>query len=177
MRYFPLFLLLAFVGFSLPACAQKTTPQKVSSKKISKKVATKQAAAPAKTEVGPVLTFERTPCFGTCPSYLMQVFADGRVAYEGRRAVPIMGKKDLKLPVAAVAEMLRQTKEAGFDQFQDQYTKNVSDLPSVVVGVRQPNGQLKIVVVEYGAPDNVQALITSLGNQFDALAQLGGVDK
>ena len=177
MRYFTTLLLLLTLGYTLPACAQKATMPKVKVKKSSKKPAATQAPVKAKTEAGPVLTFERTPCYGTCPSYLMQVYADGRVAYEGRRAVPIIGKKDLKLPAATVADMLRQAQEAHFDQFQDRYARNTSDLPSTIIAVRQPNGQLKTVVVEEGEPDNVKTLVTALAKQFDALAQLGGIDK
>ena len=119
-----------------------------------------------------MLTFERTPCFGTCPGYVMRVYADGRVAYEGSRAVPIMGKKDLRLPAATVADLLRTAQEAHFDQFQERYSRGATDLPSTVVAVRQPNGQLKTVTMEDGAPENVQQLFTYFGNQFDALAEL-----
>ncbi len=186
MRYFTLLLYLFAFSFSLPACAQKTAPttQKVKTKKISKKLSKKEAAEQArlkdlkaKQEAGPVLTFERTPCFGTCPGYVMQVYADGRVAYEGRRAVPMMGQKELRLPVAAVNEMLRTAKEANFDQFKDRYSQYTSDLPSTIVAIRQPNGQLKTVVVEEGEPANVKMFFTYLANQFDRLAQLGGVEK
>ena len=67
MRYAPLLLLLSFFSFSLPACAQKTTTPKTKTKIASQKA----AAVPAGTKAGPVLTFERTPCFGTCPGYSM----------------------------------------------------------------------------------------------------------
>ena len=180
MRYITVLLLLFALGFVLPACAQKTTTHKVKVKKLSKKEAAREAsrqAQQAKSETGPVLTFERTPCFGTCPGYSMQVYADGRVAYEGRRAVPIMGKQDLRLPAATVADMLRTAREAHFDQFKDRYARNTSDLPSTVIAVRQPNGQLKTVVVEEGEPDNVKLFVTYLATQFDKLAQLGGVEK
>jgi hypothetical protein len=182
MRYFTVLLLLFAFGCSLPACAQKATAptQKAKTKKVSKKAAAQEArskAMQAKQEPGPVLTFERTPCFGTCPGYVMQVYAEGRVAYEGRRAVPIMGPKELKLPASAVADMLRNAKEARFEQFQERYSRGASDLPSTIVGIRQPNGQLKIVTVEEGAPDNVQMFVTYLANQFDALAELHGASR
>ncbi|WP_046245136.1 DUF6438 domain-containing protein [Hymenobacter terrenus] len=170
MRYFTALLLLFALGLTFPACAQKTTPQQTKTKKSPKKTATPQGDT--KTEVGPVLTFERTPCFGTCPAYTMKVFADGRVAYEGRHAVPVMGQKELKLPATTVADMLRQTQEAHFDQFQDRYSHGATDLPSTVVGVRQANGQLKTVVVEDGAPDELVVLISYLRNQFDPLVGL-----
>jgi len=183
MRPFTVLLLLLSFSFSLlPACAQKTIPstQKVKTKKLSKKTAAQEAQAKAikaKQELGPVLTFERTACFGLCPAYSMQVYADGRVTYEGRRAVPLMGQQELKLPAATVAEMLRNAKEAKFEQFQERYSQNTSDLPSTVVGIRQANGQLKTVTVEEGAPANVNMFFTYLSTRFDQLAQLGGVDK
>lgn len=181
MRYFTAFLLLFAFSFALPACAQKTTTTKVKTKKVSKKAArtaAAQAPAPAATGTEPVLTFARTPCFGTCPAYTMEVFADGRVLYEGRHAVPLMGKKELRLPAAAVADMLRNAKEADFASFNARYSNGATDLPSTVLGVRQPDGKLKTVTVEMAAPENVQLLFLVIGPQFDKLAQLpGAADK
>lgn len=178
MRHFTLLLLLLVFSCSLPACAQNatTSTQKVKIKKPSRKAAAREAQAKAvkeKQENGPVLTFERTPCFGICPAYSVQVFADGRVAYEGRRAVPMLGKQELKLPAAAVADMLHTAKEYKFEAFNDRYSRGTTDLPTTVIAVRQPNGQLKTVTVEEGAPQNVQAFFTYLSGQFDKLAQVG----
>ena len=173
MRYFAAFLLLFAFAFALPACAQnKTTTHKVKIKKAPKKAVAAKAPTKPLAEPDPVLTFERTPCFGTCPAYTMQVFADGRVAYEGRRGVPMLGTKELKLPASAVADLLRQAKEARFEQFQDRYSMNTTDLPSTIIAVRQPNGKLKTVVMEEGAPENVRQLFTYISNQLDTLAKL-----
>jgi hypothetical protein len=177
MRYFTVLLLLfACTCALLPAaCAQKATPQKVTTKKPRKKAAAKAAqpqAPRATADLTPVLVFERTPCFGNCPAYSMRVFADGRVAYEGRGDVPTMGAKELKLAPAALADMLRRAQEAHFEQFQARYSQNTSDLPGTVVSVKQADGQLKTVVVEEGAPENVRAFFAYLSNEFDQLAGL-----
>ena len=174
MRYFTVLLLLFAFGFTLPACAQQagSSAKKTVKAKKSGKKALSPASSPAETVAGPVITFERTPCFGKCPAYSMQVFADGRVLYEGRRDVPMLGQKELKVSTATVADMLRRAKEAHFDQFQTRYSQNTTDLPNTIVSVRQPNGQLKTVSVEEGAPDNVRELFTYFSNHFDALAQL-----
>lgn len=177
MRYIPLLLLLSFFSFMLPACAQKATVQKAKTKKVSKKTVATSAKKPAPTEAGPVITFERTPCFGTCPSFKMQVYADGRVEYEGRRFVPTEGKQELKLPAATVADLLRQAKESNFDSFEGRYSRGTTDLPSVIIGVKQPDGKVKTVSLEEGAPENVRDLFTYFSNQLDALAQLKGEDK
>lgn len=157
------FSALCFIGsLAVPACAQKTHPQKAAATN----------AATDRKELGPAITFERTPCFGTCPGYTMKVYANGRVEYEGRRAVPMMGQRELQLPPATVAAMLRQAQEAHFDQFKDRYASGATDLPSTIVAIRQPNGELKTVSAESNAPAEVQQLFTYLGNQFDALAKL-----
>ena len=176
MRYIPLLLLLSFLGFTLPSCAQKTTARKTVAKKSGKKAVAKPTPKAA-AETGPVITFERTSCFGTCPSYVMQVYADGRVAYDGRRFVPIEGKKDLLLPSTTVADLLQQAQRAHFDSFEKSYSGNVSDLPSAILTIRQPGGNLKKVIMEGNAPENVQQLFTYFGSQFDTLAQLNGADR
>ena len=173
MRYFTLLLLLSFFGLNLTACAQKTTAQKTKTQKAGKKAAKK----PAPTEAGPVITFERTACFGTCPSYVMQAYADGRVAYEGRRFVSMEGKKDLKLPAATVADMLQQAKNAHFETFEQQYSSGATDVPSTIVTIRQPDGTFKKVTVEGNPPENVRELFTYFSSQFDALAQLKRTDR
>lgn len=177
MRYLPLLLLLSFFSFTVPACAQKATVQKSKTKKASKKAAVGSGKKATPTEAGPVLTFERTPCFGTCPAYTMQVYADGRVAYEGRSNVPLMGKQELKLPVAVVADMLRQAKEAHFETFAGQYKSGISDMPSTIVAIRQPDGSFKKVTAESAVPENVQAYFTYLTTQFDRLGQVNGLER
>ena len=178
MRSFSLLLLLSFFGFSfaLPACAQHATTKKVKVKKAGKKaVATTKATTP--TAAAPVLVFERTPCYGICPAYRMQVFADGRVAYEGLHSVPMMGKNELKLPASTVAAMLRQAREAHFETFEKQYLSGATDMPSTIVTIAQPDGTLKKVTVESNAPENVKNYFTYLTTQFDQLAQLNGLEK
>ena len=172
MRSFILLFLCLTGSLAMPACAQKSRSQQTT----ASKAATAATAADRK-ELGPVLTFERTPCFGTCPGYSMKVYENGRVEYAGTRAVPMMGPRELKLPVAAIADLQRQAREVHFDQFEKRYSRNTSDLPSTVIGVRQPSGLLKLVTVEEGEPENVRDLVAYFGKQFDALARLNGAEK
>ena len=177
MRFLSL-LLLSLFSFScaLPVAAQHAPTKKVKLKKAGRKtVITPKTAVPA--PAGPVLTFERTPCNGICPAYQMQVYADGRVAYNGGKDVPLVGKHHLTLPTSTVAEMLRQAKAARFETFEKRYSGNTSDLPGTIVAIRQPDGTLKTVKNEEGAPANVGDFFAYLGRQFDQLAQLNGLEK
>lgn len=173
-----LLLLLSFFSLSLvpPVNAQHAPSKKVKVKKArSKTVATTKAITPA--AAGPVLIFERTPCMGICPAYRLQVYTDGRVAYEGQRNVPLLGKQEFKLSAATVAEMLQKAKEARFENFAKSYPSGASDDPSTIVTIRQPGGSLKKVMVEANAPENVKSYFTYLTSQFDQLAQLNGLEK
>lgn len=174
MRYLLLLLILT-TGFGECAHAQQPPAAPAPTKKLSKKAAARAAtlrARQAQLEAGPVLTFARTPCYGLCPTYSMQVFADGRVAYEGQRGVPLLGKKEFRLPAAKLAALLRAAEEAHFDQFDARYARGTTDLPSIVITIRRPNGYPKTVMLEEGAPENVVRLFTYFRQQFDTLAQL-----
>ena len=176
MRFFSFLLLLSVVGFSsvLPACAQRKAAQ-TAKRAARKPAAAKVAAVPV--AAGPVLTFERTPCNGICPAYRMQVYADGRVAYDGGKDVPLVGRHELRLPAATVAEMQRRASAARFETFEKQYLSGATDMPSTIVAVRQPDGTLKKVTTEDSAPENVKSYFTYLSTQFDQLAQLNGLEK
>ena len=158
-----LFAVLA-LALATPACAQ-TAPHKTKAKVKPPRHAAKSVAAP-------VLTFQRGACLGTCPAYVLSVFADGRVAYEGQGHVPVLGKKEFKLAKGVVTEMLRRTQEAHFSDLKELYSNGATDIPATIVAVRQPNGQLKTVTIEAGAPEELQNLLGYLRGQFDPLAGL-----
>ena len=40
---------------------------------------------------GQVAAIEKSPCFGKCPVYTMQIFKDGKVLYEGRMNTKKLG--------------------------------------------------------------------------------------
>jgi hypothetical protein len=176
MRFFSLLFLSAFcISATLPANAQHAPTRKIKIKKSVGKPASTKPAPPV--AAGPVLTFERTPCYGTCPAYSMQVYTDGRVAYEGIHSVPLMGKHALRLPASTVAAMLRQAQTAHFETFEKQYLTGATDMPSTIVAIRQPNGTFKRVTAENNAPANVKSYFTFLTTQFDELAQVNGLRK
>ena len=161
MRYI---LWVLVFSMALPACAQKKQPRK-------SKAATAVAVAPRQT--APVLVFQRTPCYGTCPAYTATIFADGRVEYDGQRFVPILGKHTLKLPVATVNQLLSEAKRINFNALDERYSYSTSDLPATIITV-QPVGQpLHAVFADEGIPASLQGYIAYLKAQLDPLAGIG----
>lgn len=156
MRYL---LWLLALSLALPACAQKTKPRK--SKAAT--TATTQAVAE------PVLVFQRTPCYGTCPVYTATIFADGRVEYDGQRFVALLGKHTLSLPVATVNEMLAEAKRINFNKFRERYSGNTSDLPASIITVHPVGQPAKAVYAEEGIPDNLADYIKYLQSKLAPL--------
>ena len=160
-------LWLLVFSLALPAGAQKRGPRK------SK---TAVAAAPTprpQAEPKPVLVFQRTPCYGTCPAYTATVFADGRVEYDGQRFVPVLGKHTLQLPVATVNQLLAEAKRIEFNKLAERYSGNTSDLPATIITVHPLGQPLKAVFAETGIPANLQGYINYLKSKLDPLAGIG----
>lgn len=160
MRSLPwLFALL----LAAPACAHQKMPR-----------ASQAASAPTPpAQVEPVLVFQRTPCYGTCPAYTATVFADGRVEYEGQRFVPVLGAHTLRLPSTTVAEMLSEGQRIGFRKLAARYSHNTSDLPSTVITLHPAGQPAKSVSAEEDLPENLKGYIAYLQARLDPLAGIG----
>ena len=103
-----------------------------------------------------VVTFERGPCFGTCPVYALTVFADGTVAYNGVAFVLAEGDQRATLGSEEVERLHQAIVDADFFHLQDSYEVSATDLPSLLTTVAM-EGQTK-TVDHYG---------TGCGTDFD----------
>ena len=86
--------------------------------------------------VEPVITLERTPCFGTCPVYRLEITADGLVTFEGARFVATSGVQYGTISPEAVADLLDAFESTGYLGWEDEYkTQFVTDMPTVITSV------------------------------------------
>ena len=67
------------------------------------------------------VSFERTPCFGTCPVYTVSVSGSGSVRFEGVRNVDSVGTFVGQLSPAAVASLRRAFADAQYLTLDDKY--------------------------------------------------------
>lgn len=80
----------------------------------------------------PVMTLERTACFGTCPVYGVAVHADGTVVYLGMDHVDQLGVRVAQVEPDQVEFLAMQTASAGYFGWQDEYLNQlVTDQPYV----------------------------------------------
>jgi hypothetical protein len=132
------------------------------------------------------MSLERTPCFGACPEYLVEVFGDGRVVYEGRRFVAVEGRQEAEIPRGDVEGLVEAFYAARFFDMRPRYSEriypcfepsgavvacaeNVSDLPSQLVSFAA-GGYLKTVDDYWDAPEALRLL-------EDEIDEVAGTEK
>lgn len=87
-------------------------------------------------DANPVITLERTACFGTCPVYTVSIFEDGTVTYEGENFVTVTGTETSEIAPETVALMVEAFAEAGYFDWEEAYDQqSVSDLPTIITSV------------------------------------------
>ncbi len=110
------------------------------------------------------MTFERTPCFGKCPAFRVNIYRGGYATYEGTQFSEYMGKhmgafsKETPLAILAEAERI------GFFGMEKKYDAPVTDLPSMITEIRTKEKQHK-VLARVGTPKELK----EFGKYMDAL--------
>jgi hypothetical protein len=132
------------------------------------------------------MTLERTPCFGACPEYTVAVHGDGRVVYEGRRYVRVVGRQEAQIERGRVEDLLDYFYDKQFFALQAEYLEYrrpcisddgtveecsewVSDLPTQIVTF-QAGDYFKRVEDYWHAPDGLREL-------EQAIDEVAGTDR
>lgn len=113
---------------------------------------------------------ERTPCFGSCPVYIVTIFGDGRIAFEGHQYVTVTGTVSGHTAIDSVSLLFEQAEKIHFFDLQDSYeskkindslTEMVTDLPGRRITVSSV-GNTKTVYDYYGGPPELQAFADAI---------------
>jgi Domain of unknown function (DUF6438) len=77
----------------------------------------------------PVITLERTTCFGTCPAYKVTIFDDGKVVYEGKDFVKRKGKAESQITKAELEDLVREFDRINYFSLDDEYVGDPKNCP------------------------------------------------
>ncbi|MFT3840907.1 MAG: DUF6438 domain-containing protein [Myxococcaceae bacterium] len=91
------------------------------------------APAPSSPPPTPSLlaSLERTPCFGVCPVYKVEVFTDGRVHWQGFRNVGQQGAAEAQLTDAQLAQVRDAFAGAKYFELEGNFAcRETTDMPS-----------------------------------------------
>lgn len=119
------------------------------------------------------IVLSRTGCFGTCPSYRVEVHGDGAVLYEGGSFVAITGSHRASVSSDVVAEMVEAFRAADYFSLQDKYMWGATDLPTYTTSI-SIDGKTKEVVDYAGEHVGMPASVTTLEKALD---RLSGVER
>jgi len=108
-----------------------------------------------------VITLERTECYGTCPSYKVEIHGDGTVLYTGKAFVAVSGKHSGRITQSSVLQLLEGFRAADYFSLDDTYTWGITDLSTYLTSIAFDSVHKS--VVDYagehaGMPDAVREL-------------------
>ena len=119
------------------------------------------------------ISLDRTECYGSCPSYTIELMGDGSASYEGRSFVLVAGHHSFDVPKADVECLLTHFRKASFWSLADKYVADITDGPTYTVSLTI-GGQTKTIVDYIGGAVGMPATITALEEEID---RIGGVDR
>jgi hypothetical protein len=119
----------------------------------------------------PVMTLERTACFGMCPVYGVAVFEDGSVVFLGVRYVAEPGVHTTSVDPDQVEFLAMQTADFGYFEWDDEYTDMpVTDQPTAITTLRWDDEYKQIT--RYDGDPNAPVGLVRFENRIDALVNV-----
>ena len=118
-----------------------------------------------------IMEFEKTSCFGKCPSYKVQVFSNGAVFFEGRANVEHIGLYKSNVNDSFVYTIFQEADKIGFFGLSDQYPVDglgIPDLPKTITFLKNNNLEHR-VIDSYSAPASLRHFENYLSKKFGEL--------
>ena len=75
------------------------------------------------------VTLRRTACYGTCPVYEVQIFANGKVVYTGERFVANVGIYNAQISTSTAQSLFLKISAYNWNSFPDKYPIDNYDFP------------------------------------------------
>ncbi|MEZ4932349.1 MAG: DUF6438 domain-containing protein [Saprospiraceae bacterium] len=103
------------------------------------------------------IELKKDPCFGFCPVYSIKIDGKGNATYDGQKNVEKVGTWYQTLSPEETNDLFDAFENADFWQFENEYTAQVTDLPTTWVTfiLDEKNKTIKDY---YGAPEGLKKL-------------------
>jgi len=161
------------------ACNKKTADKAAESKATAtiKPVGESKTTAEAKPEMDTkpeverpsktpaiykMVNFKKTPCYGKCPMYEVEIYTDGRATYNGKKFVEKLGLYEAQISEKDLAMMKKKFFDIDFMSLANEYPEDgqkIADLPATIIDFRTGD-VIKHVKNQQQAPEKL--------NKFDA---------
>lgn len=116
----------------------------------------------------PLITLQRSPCFGDCPVYNVALYEDGTVAYTGITNTDLFGVHTFEADPAAIASIAQIAQITGYFDWQESYDESVvTDQSTVTTSIRWEDQSKRIV--RYEGDPNAPVGLTWIEDDIDRL--------
>ena len=115
------------------------------------------------------ITLSRSPCYGNCPAYAIEIHGDGTVAYEGQSNVGTTVRKKGKISQASLVKLVDAFRKADYFSLAAGYASGVTDMPTCVTSIGF-DGVSKSVLNYVGGNAGMPAVVSELEAAIDRLS-------
>lgn len=154
---------LLFMVVALPLAFAACT----GSKQSAQAQASLNTTAKASTTDINYIRMHRTSCFGRCPDYIVELYADGRARYTGRNFTDYSGIYETKLDPSAIAGVFSEFATYRVDTCKDVYQQTITDLPGIIYDIEYATKSKKINNAHFGPP-----FLRSLADKIDEVVKV-----
>jgi len=119
----------------------------------------------------PMLLFQKTPCFGTCPAYNATIYTDGSASYVPYEHALAQDTLQLQLTVPELQQLRSRIEVLKYNGLQSSYLSSWSDISSTYLTFYENGKEVKRVKHQKGGPQELLALKTWLGELLEQRAQ------
>lgn len=152
-------ILLLVLSVSIVACKSQKDAQNTKSEQV--------AATPNSTYKSSdvIASMEKTPCFGFCPVYKMEIYGDLTIKYIGEKNVDNIGEYTGNVTQQQVDSLFAKAKSINFSDLENEYDGAITDIPAKHVGV-WTGDSLKIIKARYNYPEKLHEFIQYFDELF-----------
>jgi len=112
------------------------------------------------------LAMDKTPCFGQCPIYTVEVFGNGQLKLDARRFNDPDGNFSSVLDSDEMVKLQNLANNLKWDTFKEEYLTGYSDLPSTVLTYSKTIGDTLYVRYE---SDKAPKELMDLASEIDII--------
>jgi ankyrin repeat protein len=112
------------------------------------------------------IRLRRTPCFGLCPAYSIDIRGDGSVEFMGESNIVVLGVHRSTIGQAAIIDLVARLRKARYFALRSWYRGAMNDIPSTITAVEY-DGHQKFVVDMAGERAGMPRVVREIEEAID----------